>query len=115
MKTLTADQLKMVLSGPRHAKIIDVLPPEHFEKEHIENATNIPVTDPDFVDRVEEITEDKTHSVILYCADADCDASPTAARKLEDAGFTNVYDFEGGIDAWKKAGYDTASHAGADR
>jgi rhodanese-related sulfurtransferase len=30
--------------------------------------------------------------------------SSQAARKLEEAGFTNVHDYEGGTKAWQEAG-----------
>jgi rhodanese-related sulfurtransferase len=111
MKTLNANQLKMVLGGPQHAKLIDVLPEESFEKEHIEGAVNIPVEHDDFVQRVEDLVDEKDNSVIVYCASKDCDASSTAARRLDDAGFSNVYDFEGGIREWKETGYKTVQHA----
>jgi rhodanese-related sulfurtransferase len=111
MKTLKARQLEMVLGGPQHARLIDVLPEESFEKEHIEGAVNIPVRHDDFVRRVEDLVDEKDNSVIVYCASKECDASPTAARKLEQAGFSNVYDFEGGIKEWKDAGYKTVQHA----
>ncbi len=111
METLNASQLKMVMSGPQHATLIDVLPEESYRKQHIDGAENVPVNDPNFVERVQELVGDKTKSVIVYCANRECDASPEAAAQLEGAGFTNVYDFEGGLEEWKTAGYDVVQHA----
>ena len=37
-------------------------------------------------------------------ADGTCDASPNAAQRLEEAGFRQVYDYEGGVQAWREAG-----------
>jgi rhodanese-related sulfurtransferase len=34
--------------------------------------------------------------------------SAQAGQKLLDAGFTTVYNFRGGVQAWKEAGYTTA-------
>mgnify|MGYP003626742147 CR=1 FL=1 len=38
--------------------------------------------------------------VVVYCANFDCPASTDAARKLDEAGFNNVYDYEGGTQDW---------------
>jgi len=42
---------------------------------------------------------------VVYCANANCEASPTAAKALEDKGYTNVVDFEEGYAGWRRAGY----------
>jgi rhodanese-related sulfurtransferase len=36
----------------------------------------------------------------VYCASIDCHSSTDAAKKLDQAGFTNVYDYRGGAKAW---------------
>jgi hypothetical protein len=41
----------------------------------------------------------------VYCSSRNCTASPTLAQKLVDLGFTEVLDFEGGIDEWERAGF----------
>jgi hypothetical protein len=40
----------------------------------------------------------------VYCYDTDCDASPKAARRMEDLGYQTVYDYEAGKVDWKEAG-----------
>jgi len=42
--------------------------------------------------------------VVVYCANAECDASPKAAERLEEAGFTDVVDYQGGTQSWEEAG-----------
>jgi rhodanese-related sulfurtransferase len=54
----------------------------------------------------------KDKDIIVYCASFECHASPTAARKLEQLGYTRVIDYEGGLQDWKEAGYPLASAAG---
>jgi 3-mercaptopyruvate sulfurtransferase SseA len=44
--------------------------------------------------------------VVLHCVMGM--RSAQAGQKLLDAGFTTVYNFRGGVQAWKDAGYATA-------
>jgi len=48
----------------------------------------------------------------VYCARTECQSSHHAAEKLEQAGFRNVIDFEGGAEEWKRAGLELVSHEG---
>lgn len=103
MKTISTEQTEAMLEA-RGATVINVLPVEEFEKAHIPDTHNIPVADDDFVDRVLELVGDEDEPVVVYCAGPECDASPKAAKALEDAGFTRVFDFEGGMKDWLGAG-----------
>jgi rhodanese-related sulfurtransferase len=105
MNTMNAKQLKDHLQRQDPPLLLDVLPQESFRQEHIPGAANVPVKREDFLSSVEGIAGNKSREVVVYCASKDCDASPTAARKLEEAGFENVTDFEGGLADWKQAGY----------
>jgi len=58
----------------------------------------------DFVHRVERKVRRKGRPVVTYSVSKKCDASPRAARKLEEAGINKVYEYEGGTRAWKEAG-----------
>lgn len=80
--------------------LINVLPREAFRKAHIRTSINIPHEDESFVEEVEKVAGGKDRKIVVYCASEDCDASPKAARKLDDAGFQRVYDYEGGTRDW---------------
>ncbi|MDX1633894.1 MAG: rhodanese-like domain-containing protein [Marinobacter sp.] len=101
MKSITRDDLK-TMNETEHEDfvLINVLPREKFNEKHIRTSINIPVDDDDFVDKVESIAGSKQRKIVVYCANFECDASPKAAKKLEDAGFTQVYDYEGGTKDW---------------
>ncbi|MWJ28552.1 rhodanese-like domain-containing protein [Halomonas sediminis] len=101
MKAITRDDLK-VMNETEHEDfvLINVLPRDAFNKQHIRTSINIPVKDDDFVEKVEDVAGGKDRKVVVYCANFDCDASPKAAKKLEEAGFTQVYDYEGGTEDW---------------
>jgi len=52
----------------------------------------------------EQILPDKNQEIIVYCSSPRCTASPNAAKKLIDLGYTNVSDFEAGLTGWLKEG-----------
>ncbi|NGP54285.1 rhodanese-like domain-containing protein [Thioalkalivibrio sp. XN8] len=80
--------------------LINVLPREAFREAHIRTSINIPHEDDTFVEEVEKVAGGKDRKIVMYCANKDCDASPTAAKKLDEAGFEHVYDYEGGTRDW---------------
>lgn len=91
------------------ATIIDVLSQDSYEGRHLPGAINIPFKATDsFPAKVEEKVASKDAAIIVYCSDEDCELSPTAAKELEEAGFSNVHDFEAGLAGWYKAGNEMA-------
>lgn len=80
--------------------LVNVLPNEVFNKDHIRTSINVPVDEDGFEKQVEAVAGSKDRDVVVYCANFECDASPQAAKKLEEAGFTSVYDYEGGTRDW---------------
>lgn len=109
MRAINTDQLKSMLDKNKDVLVINVLPPEHFREHHIPDSMNIPVQDDDFVEQVESAASSKDQKIVVYCANTECDASPKAARKLEDAGFTNICDYEGGMEEWEQADQPVAT------
>ena len=55
----------------------------------------------DFVAKAEKY--DKTKPVFVYCKSGG--RSKKAAEKLNELGFTNIYELEGGIIKWNAAGF----------
>ncbi len=111
MKSISAEEVRARIGEDDNAVLIDTLPSESYAKEHIPGARSAPAKDPGFVERVEGMVASRDAPVIVYCANKECDLSPTAARKLEDAGFSYVLDFEGGLDEWKNAGFEVEAGA----
>lgn len=109
MNTLTANELERLKGDNPNIPIINTLSRDDFRNKHIPDSFNIPVSEKKFAEKVEQTVNSKSDPVVVYCANQKCDASPTAAKKLENAGFENVYDFEGGMQAWEDAGLPVAS------
>lgn len=101
MKPITREQLKQ-MNDEEHEDfvLINVLAPESFNEQHIRTSINIPLKRDDFTELVGLVAGRKDRKIVVYCASKDCDASPKAAEKLEKAGFTRVYDYEGGTKDW---------------
>ena len=108
MQTLTAEQLKGMQDQNEDFLLINTLDEGSFPQTHIPDSMNIPQSKDDFVQRVEEEAGEKSAKIVVYCASEQCKSSTEAAEKLEEAGFSYVYDFEGGAKGWQAAGESLA-------
>lgn len=111
MKTITTEELSARKKRHDDFLLINTLPNEYFSETHIPDSINIPESREDFVALVQQAAGDKRRTIILYCANEDCASSTNAARKLDEAGFKSVYDYEGGAAGWRDAGERLQTHA----
>src|SRR5690625_5652127 len=99
MQAISHSDLKtMNETEHRDFVLINVLPQDSFNQEHIRTSVNVPVDEDNFASRVEQIAGRKEREVVVYCASFDCDASTRAAEKLQQEGITQVDDDEGGTE-----------------
>lgn len=77
-------------------QLVDVRTPEEYAAGHIENAKNIDVYNPEFIN-VATKTLDKSRPVAVYCRSGK--RSADAAQKLTGKGY-KVTNLMGGIMAW---------------
>ncbi len=77
--------------------LVDVRTPREFNEGHLDNALSIDWLGDDFDEKFGEIGKDET--IYLYCKMGGRSASAT--RFLDSLGFQNVYNLEGGYDAYK--------------
>lgn len=104
-KEITREELKEWMDEKKDFALVDVLGEGSYEGRHLPGAKHADVGEEDFLKRIEGVVSDKNATVVVYCASFTCKASPRAAEKLVDAGYTNVYDFTGGLADWQDAGY----------
>lgn len=80
--------------------VLDVRTPEEFAEGHLPGAVNLDVSDPGFAEGLDELDRDATYAV--YCRTGS--RSLAAAQAMREAGFDDVFDLEGGIEAWQTHG-----------
>ena len=91
-----AEKIKNTPEG----QILDVRTPEEYNGQHLDNAKNIDWNGNDFAGKVLQL--DKTKPVFVYCMAGG--RSKSAAMKMHELGFTEIYNLDGGILKWNAAG-----------
>ena len=107
-KDITREELKKWLDEKKDFVLIDVLSQASYEGRHLPNAKHASAHEADFMEKVASLASNKEKTVVVYCSSFDCQLSPRAASMLTNAGYTNVYDFKGGIADWQDAKYSFA-------
>jgi phage shock protein E len=79
--------------------IIDVREPDEFATGRIPGATLIPLGE--LANRTNEVPTDVP--VVMVCRSGN--RSSQAVQLLQKAGFTNIHNMTGGMNAWNEAGY----------
>jgi len=87
--------------------LIDVSSRDDYNSEHLRDAKNIPLDK--FDERIGKLPRNK--DIVIYCKNGG--RSIRAIRKLEVAGFPQIYHMHEGLRGWKKAGYPTRKRRGA--
>jgi rhodanese-related sulfurtransferase len=80
-----------------------------FINVHIPYQGEIPGTDVhipynEVEEYADQLPQDKDAKIVLYCRSGSMSAD--ASKTLVEMGYTNVTDVEGGMNAWKTAGYE---------
>lgn len=88
-----------VITAPE-VRIIDVRTPKEFADGHISGAVNIPVSDPDFGQRVSKLDPAGVYAV--YCRSGN--RSQPAVAQMQAAGIANVIELDSGTKGWTAAG-----------
>lgn len=97
VNTLEATQL----INRQDALVLDVRVAEEYQKGHILNARNIPLSQLDA--RLADMQKYKSRPVIVAC-DTGNRSGPAAAAALRKHGFSQVFNLSGGTAAWQQAG-----------
>jgi len=97
--SLDPDRFRIECYTDTNGILIDVRETFEFRGPRIEDAVNIPTW------KIKNIADtlDKSRSIYLYCT-TDF-RSRRAAEELYGLGYRKLYSLEGGIVAWRKAGY----------
>jgi rhodanese-related sulfurtransferase len=85
--------------------ILDVRTPEEFAEGYIEGAKNIDFYHADFESQITSLAKDVTYAI--YCRSGK--RSSQAMEIMQEFGFENLYNLEGGIIEWTNTGMPVVS------
>ena len=91
---MSAHELKRKMDAREAFELIDVREPFEYEIARIDGSKLIPLGE--IAERTDELQREQT--IVFHCHSGG--RSAEAVRLLQQRGFTNVYNLEGGIDAW---------------
>jgi rhodanese-related sulfurtransferase len=103
MRTISREEVKRKLAQDGNVAVVEALPKDSYAEFHLPGAINVPFGDR-FAKDIQAAIPDKNRTIIVYCMNAECDASPKAVKRMEKLGYTNVFDYEAGKVDWKEAG-----------
>jgi sulfur-carrier protein adenylyltransferase/sulfurtransferase len=92
--TMSAQELKRKIDAREPFELIDVREAFEYEIARIDGAKLIPLGE--IAERVDELQRERP--IVVHCHSGR--RSAEAVRLLQQRGFANVYNLEGGIDAW---------------
>ncbi|CAD5910762.1 rhodanese-like domain-containing protein [Planktothrix agardhii] len=106
LQSIDSETLKQWLDQEK-ITLIDVREPSEHAGEYIAESILVPLStfDP------KNVPSDSSKPVVLYCQTSN--RSGQAAQKLLGAGFQEVIHLQGGLNAWKQAGYPTVINKNA--
>ncbi len=99
---ISRDDLKALINSDSAPVIVEALPNQYYSSGHLPGAINIPHDDVGA--KAEDHIPDKSETVIVYCANSECQNSHIAADSLTELGYTSVYVYKEGKKDWQEAG-----------
>jgi molybdopterin/thiamine biosynthesis adenylyltransferase/rhodanese-related sulfurtransferase len=94
--TMSAHELKRKMDAHEPFELVDVREPFEYEIARIDGAKLIPLGE--IAERANELQRERP--IVVHCHTGR--RSAEAVRLLQQRGFANVYNLEGGIDAWSE-------------
>jgi rhodanese-related sulfurtransferase len=91
---------QVVADAPAGLVVLDVRTPEEYNQGHLAGAINVDFYADDFSAQLDRL--DKAVPYVLYCKSGN--RSGQTAPIMTSLGFDEVYEIEGGVDAWIAAG-----------
>lgn len=105
VKECTIAEAKARLDRGEIVHFVDVREDHEFAKDHAMGARHL---GKGIIERdIETVISDKQAAIVLYCGGGY--RSVLAADALQQMGYTNVTSMDGGIKAWRDAGYPMES------
>ena len=107
-RLMSSTELHQRLEEDEDLALVDVREDGEYEDGHIPRAQSIPLSN---LKENAEQKLNKNQRVVVYGNNHDAPESNSAAKVLESMGFRKVSDFDGGVYAWGRAGFELATGA----
>ncbi|MDH3701664.1 MAG: rhodanese-like domain-containing protein [Alphaproteobacteria bacterium] len=98
LREIDAGTLKSWLDGDK-AVVIDIREPDEYVREHIPESRLVPLSAFDS----EDFAHDRDKIGVFHCSSGN--RTCEAASRILSTGFKEVYQLQGGLQAWKQAGF----------
>jgi len=98
--TISREKINQRMQNKLPTTIIEVLPKQYFDAEHIPGALNIPHDE--ITARANAMLPNKNAFIVVYCANADCQNSSIATRTLKQLGYNNTFEYVEGKLHWQQ-------------
>ena len=109
VKECTAADVKVRLDREERFHFLDVREDNEFAKDHAKGARHL---GKGIIERdIETVIPNKQEEIILYCGGGF--RSALAADALQQMGYMKVISMDGGIRAWREAGYPMETGSGS--
>ncbi len=102
IQNINVNELYNKINSDKTTIIVDCREQEEWDESHVDGFTLIPLS---CFEQSLEVLKDKAQEIHIMCRSGK--RSMNACMFLEENGFENLYNVEGGILAWKAAGLET--------
>jgi len=99
-KNIDPETFDKMRKTDKSAVVLDVRTKEEYNKGHIPGSVQIDFNSRDFDQEVAKLDKNKTY--LVHCAAGG--RSARACKKMDAMNFPKLYNLEGGMGAWEKAG-----------
>ena len=100
-----ADAAQVIADAPEGLVVLDIRTPDEFDAARLADAIMVDFYADDFAAQLD--TLDKDVPYVMYCNSGN--RSSEAVKTMEDLGFVEVYEIDGGIVNWYDQGYPIES------
>jgi rhodanese-related sulfurtransferase len=99
-KSVDAATFDQMRKTDKDAVVLDVRTKKEYQEGHIPGSVLIDFNSPDFGKEIAKLDKNKTY--LVHCASGG--RSARACGKMEKMDFSKLYNLQGGMGAWEKAG-----------
>lgn len=96
---ISSEELKSRLDAGDTIRLYMMAPQWQWDAKHVPGSVCVP----DSAAVMKDLKPDD--HIVVYCSSVDCSTSRQAALMIDEAGFQNIWHFEGGLRAWEEAGF----------